>query len=135
MRALELGITAVAYEISVSGQVLARLDGGPSALLAGAGERLRDVDLEAAIERAENWLMPSSRSFQGLTMHVRNTPVRLRNGFAAAASLTPQEVERAFSGLVDDVAFHRAVDRDFVADLVLLRELVHHGALSGVVLE
>jgi len=115
--------------------VLARLEGGPLALLMGAGERLRDVDIEAAIERVEDWLMPSSKSIQGLALHVRDNRGRLRDRLGAHASLTPEEAERAFSLAVDDVAFNRPLDRNFVADLVLLRELVHHGRLSRVVLD
>ena len=135
MSSLELGILADAYELSAGGHALARLEGGPLALLAGAGERLRAVDVEAAIERAEDWLMPSSKPFQGLALHVQDSRGRLRDRLGAHASLTPEEVERAFSRAVDDVAFNRPIDRNFVADLVLVRELVHHGRLPRVVLD
>jgi hypothetical protein len=132
---LEFRIFPDAYEIAVGGQALAHLDGGPLALLARAGQRLRDADIEAAIERSEDWLMPYSKSFQGLEMHVTETAGRLRHRLGAQASFTPEEIERAFSLAFDDVAFARPVNRDFVADIVLLRELVHHGALSRVVLK
>lgn len=134
MKALMLEIFADAYELSLDAQVLARLEGGPMALLAGAGGRLRDVDIEMAIERAEEWLMPSSKSFQKLELQVRYTTGRLRDRIGGPALLAPEEVERAFSGMVDDVRFNRTLGRGFVADLVLLRELVHHGGLSRVVL-
>ena len=135
MSRFEFRILPDAYELSVDGHMLARLEGGPLALLAGAGERLRDLDIEAAIERAEDWLMPSSRSFHGLDLHVRDVPGRLRDGLGAHASLKPEEVECAFSRAFDDVAFSRSIDRGLVADLVLLRELVHHGGLPRILVE
>lgn len=135
LEVLKLEILASAYEISVGGRTLARLEGGPLELLAGAGERLRDLDIETAIERSEDWLMPVSKSFQGLALQVKDNPGRLRDHFATAASLTPDDIERAFSRAFDDVAFKRAVSRDLVADLVLLRELVHHGGLPRVLMD
>lgn len=135
MSRLELEIHPNAYQLCLDGQVLARLEGGPAALLAGADERLRDLDIEAAIERSEDWLMPSSKSWQGLVLHVRDIPGRLRDRLGADAILTPEKVERAFSGAVDDVVFGRPIARDLVADMVLLREQVHHGGLSRIELE
>jgi hypothetical protein len=134
MSLLELRILPAAYEIAMGGRVLARLDGGPQALLAGAGEHLRDADIEAAIERSEDWLMPFSKSLQGLEAQVLEAEGRLRRRLGLPASFTPEDIERAFSLAFDDVAFRRPVDRAFVADIVLLRELVHHGALMRVVL-
>jgi hypothetical protein len=72
MSALWLDVGPNAYELRLDGNLLGRLDGGAAALLAGAGERLREIDLEAAIERSEEWLMPSSRSFQELELRVRD---------------------------------------------------------------
>lgn len=135
MNWLDLDVHANAYELSTGGRVLARLEGGPASLLAGAGERLRDLDIESAIERSEDWLMPSSKSWQGFALRVAGTQGRLRDRLGPLATVTPDEVERAFSGMVADTAFGRAIDRDAVAHLVLLRELVHHGALSSIVVE
>ena len=135
MNWLDLEIHADAYGLSAGGRVLARLERGPAALLAGASERLRDIDIESAIERSEDWLMPSSKSWQGFALRVADADGRLRDRLGVAAAFTPEEVERAFSAVVDDVAFGRPIARDVVAHLVLLRELVHHGALSGIVLE
>ena len=135
MNRLGLEIHADAYALSADGRGLARLESGPAALLAGTGERLRDLDLESAIQRSEDWLMPSSRSWQGFALRVAGADGRLRDRLGVHPSFTPEEVERAFSAVVDDVAFGRPVARDVVAHLVLLRELVHHGALSGIVFE
>lgn len=44
----------------LDGQLLARLDSWAEAMMAGAGER--EYDIEVAIEGAEEWLMPASRS-------------------------------------------------------------------------
>ena len=134
MKTLHLRIFPDAYEISVDAQLLARLDGGPRALLSGAGKRLRDADIEAAIERSEDWLMPSSKSFHGFELQVQDETGRLRRGLGDAASFTPEEIERAFSHAFDDVGFSRPLDPGYLADIVLLRELVHHGALTRVVL-
>jgi hypothetical protein len=131
MRRLELGILENAYELSLGGHPLTRLEGGPLALLADAGLTLRDVDVEAAIEHAEDWLMPTSKSFQGFALHVRDTPGRLRERLGAHASLTPEDVESAFSRALDR---KRTLGRESIADLVLVRELVHHGKLSRILL-
>lgn len=135
MNWLDLKVHATAYELSVAGRVLARLEGGPAALLAGAGQRLRDLDIETAIERAEDWLMPSSKSWHGFALRVAGAQGSLREHLGALATATPDALERAFSDMVADLAFGRPFDRDAVAHLVLLRELAHHGALSRIVVE
>lgn len=128
-------ILADAYRLCDGARELAVLPGGAAALLAGAAGPLREGDIETAIERAEDWLMPSSKSVQGFVLQVRGATDRLRDRLGAQPHWTPGEVERAFSGAVDDVAFGRATDRAAVADLVMVRELVHHGALTGIVLQ
>jgi hypothetical protein len=135
MNWLDLHIQANVYELSVGGRTLARLEGGPTALLAGAGERQSELDIESAIERAEDWLMPSSKSWQGFALRVAGTQGWLRDRLGPHAAATPDQTERAFSGMVADMAFGRPIDSQDVADLVLLRELVHHGALSGILIE
>lgn len=130
---LELQLTTQAYTLSQDGQVLSRLAGGPTALLAGAGERLREADVEAAIERAEDWLMPSSKTWQQLELRVRDDAGALRAWLGAPPALSPEEVERAFSRAFNDVAFGRPITHAVLADLVVLRELVHHGAAPRVV--
>jgi hypothetical protein len=55
------------------------------------------------------WLMPSSRRFQALELRIHDATHAVAHG--------------------------RTQDRDGVADVVLVRELAHHGHLSRVVLE
>lgn len=130
---LELG--ARLYRLALPGEGPLVLDGGCAALLAGAGPRLREADVEAAIERAEDWLMPFSRRLIGLALRVRDGGVGLNARLGAGADLAPQAIEAAFSAAFDDVALGRAIDAPTLAAIVLLRELVHHGALTRVVLE
>ena len=129
---LELRVNPQEYVLSLDGRVLARMEGGASALLRPQGDRLRDVDIEAAIERAEEWLMPSSKSWQGVQMRVLDETGHLLAALGAGRPASPDEVERAFSDSVEDVVRGRAVDASCLADLVLLRELVHHGAVTAV---
>ena len=135
MKVLHLDVRSDAYELRLDGKVLARLDGGAVALLAGAGEQLRDLDIEAAIERSEDWLMPSSRLLDGLEMRVGDETGRVGRLLGEQASFTPSDVEQAFTRAFDAVAHARAPDRHAVADVVLIRELVHHGRLSRIRVE
>ncbi|MBK6007962.1 hypothetical protein JJB11_17825 [Ramlibacter ginsenosidimutans] len=134
MHELELDVADDACTLRLDGRVLARLDGGAEALLSGAGERLRELDIEVAIERSEEWLMPSSRLLQGLELKVRDATGRMRSMLGASASFTLAEVEQAFARAHDAVAHGRPVSRGGVADVVLLRELAHHGRLSRILL-
>lgn len=135
MKELRLEIRPDAYELWLDGEPLAALPGGAAALLRGSSEPLRERDIELLIERSEEWLMPSSKAFQQLELRVRDAAGRLHSSLGAQASLTPAETEQAFNGAFDAVAHHRALDRERVADVVLLRELVHHGNLTRMVLE
>ena len=134
MHELELDVADDACTLRLDGRVLARLDGGAAALLSGAGERLRELDIEVAIERSEEWLMPSSRLLQGLELKVHDATGRMRSMLGASGSFTLDEVEQAFARAHDAVAPGRPVSRSGVADVVLLRELAHHGRLSRIVL-
>ena len=129
---LNLHVRPDAYELQLDDDVLARLDGGPATLLAGAGEQLRDLDIEVAIERAEDWLMPSSKVLLGLELRVCGETAQIRKLLGNQASFTATEVESAFARLLDAVAHARASDRDGAAAVVLLRELVHHAKLSRI---
>ena len=51
-RKLQLIIASDAYELRFDEDPLTRLDHGAAALLAGAAERLREIDVERAIERS-----------------------------------------------------------------------------------
>lgn len=134
MSVLRLHVEPGAYELRLDEEILARLEGGAAALLSGAGGRLRALDIEAAIERAEEWLMPSSKRFQALELLVHDAAGRLRRSLGEQARLTPAELEQAFNRTHDAVAHGRSIDRDGVADVVLLRELAHHGSLSSILL-
>lgn len=129
----ELRLAADGYALLLGGRVVAVLPGAAAALLGGTPSRATAAHVEAAIERAEDWLMPGSRAWQGLPLRLRDETGRLRQRFGVA-TLDPEQVEAAFSRAWDDVAFERPIDPALVADLVLLRELVHHGALPKVVL-
>ena len=135
MSELFLDVRAEAYELRLDDEVIARLEGGASALVPGARDRLREFDVEAAIERSEDWLMPSSRRLQGLDLRVRDATGRVRAALGEQSSFTPEQMEQAFNRAFDAVAHERAIDAASVADVVLLRELVHHGSLSRVLLE
>ena len=132
MRDLRLVISPSAYEIALDGTLLGRLDGGAGALLAGAGNPLRELDLEIAIERAEEWLMRFSKSLSGLELEVRDTAGTLRKYLGTPAVYTAQAVEQTFARVHDAVVHRRMPGREAAADIVLLRELVHHGRLAAI---
>lgn len=135
MSELFLDVRADAYELRLDGEVLARLEGGVSALVPGARDRLHGFDIEAAIERSEDWLMPSSHRIQGLDLRVRDATGRVRAALGDRSASTPEQVEQAFNRAFDAVAHGRTLHPAGVADVVLLRELVHHGRLVRVLLE
>src|SRR3546814_483436 len=124
-----------AYELWLDEKLLTRLAGGAASILAGAGPQLRELDIEAAIERCEDWLMPFSKLFQGLQLKVHDKTGRLRNHFGDHESYSVEQVEQAFANIHYDVVHMRANDKNGVADIVLLRELAHHGRLSGILLD
>lgn len=132
MDTLRLVMTPSAYELWLDGNLLALLEQGASALLAGASQPLRELDIEIAIERAEEWLMPVSKSMTGRQLEVDDHGSTLRGYLDAAAVYSPQDVEQVFSS-VHDAVVRRALRNPATAvDVVLLRELVHHGRLTGV---
>lgn len=133
MSRLVLLVLPDAYELQLDGQPLARLEGGSRSLLAGAGDRLKEYDIEAAIERAEDWLMPSSKSFQGLELQVRDVSGRVYGGLGER-SVSAAGMEEAFTGVHAAVAHDRSISPEWVADAVLLRELAHHAKISRIVL-
>ena len=111
---------------------LARLDGGPSALLtAAARDTATDADIEVAIERAEEWLMPHARALTGDILEVRDPTGRLVDGLGRGGRFTLEQVESGFNRVVES---RSGAQRDpvFVAHLVLVRELAHHGRVAGV---
>jgi hypothetical protein len=134
MNVLRLDVKPDAYQLRLDDEVLARLEGGAATLLSGAGERLREMDIEAAIERAEEWLMPYSNRFRARELLVHDATGRVRRNLGEQASFTAAEVEHAFNRFHDAVAHGRAIHRDGAADVVLLRELAHHGSLPSILL-
>lgn len=120
---------------------LSRLPDGARALLPGA-RALDEGQLEAAIQVAEDWLAPHVAGLQGEVLEVSDVTGRLLSGLAAFVASTERSwrieaIERAFLQVVD-LATGRVAPprlqtyRSFVADLLLLRELAHHGRVSSV---
>jgi len=120
---------------------IAALPSGARALLPG----LRRVDegaLERAIEVAEDWLMPHAARLRGETLEVSDPTGRLRAALKARQSIVPDawstlEIEALFLRLVD-LATGRFPPQDalewplFMADVLMLRELAHHGQVKGL---
>lgn len=118
-----------------------RLAGGAQALLPGA----RPVDegrLEAAIQTAEDWLMPLVGGLRGALLEVLDPTGRLAAGLAQVLAAqerqwTLTQFEQRFLQLTE-LATGRVVPQalgrhqEFIADVVLLREIAHHGQVSLV---
>lgn len=119
---------------------VARLPGGAATLLpSGAG--VGEAQVEAAIERAEDWLMPHAAALQGDSLEVSDHTGRLVRGLrddyaAEAIEWRSEELEDLFLRMVDRTLGRHAAARGgepaFIADVVLLRELAHHGRLQQV---
>jgi hypothetical protein len=120
---------------------LATLEGGSGALLP-AGRRLDEGRLEAAIEVAEDWFMPHAAGLRGKALDVIDPTGRLSLGLEQVLSVVSrqwsvEDLEHLFLRLVDMTTGrspHPAVQgrEGFVADVLLLRELAHHGQLREV---
>ena len=120
---------------------IAALPSGARALLAVS----RPVDegaLERAIEVAEDWLMPHAARLRGETLEVSDPTGRLKAALKARLSIVPDawnimEIEALFLRLVD-LATGRFPPQDglewplFMADVLMLRELAHHGQVKGL---
>lgn len=101
-----------------------------------------DSRLEAAIEVAEDWLMPHAPRLQGEVLEVEDVAGRLRPGLRAvlavdASAWSVDAFEALFLQLVDlATGRHPAPALQgrelFVADVLLLRELAHHGRLREI---
>ena len=143
--AARLAIQESAYVLSVEQdgirQELAFPEGGASSLLAPR----RSVDeggLERAIEIAEDWLMPHAFSLRGAVLQVHDTTGRLTSGLEHVLSESARtwrldEFERLFLRLVDlALGRHPPValqsQQAFTADILLIRELSHHGQVQEI---
>jgi hypothetical protein len=122
---------------------VASLAGGPLALLPGD----RPVDqsaLEAAIEHAEDWLMPHARVLDGAELEVLDATGQLAAGLQDIAAgdirawdstqLEALFLELDFMTARPHLAAHLKARRGTVAAIVLLRELAHHAKLQRVTL-
>jgi hypothetical protein len=67
-------------------------------------------------------------------LHVDDGPGRLCASLGGPGTYSAADVEHAFTRAFDAVAFGRPIEREEVADIVLLRELVHHADVRGIVL-
>ena len=120
---------------------LAQLEGAAQCLLP-AHLPVSEGLLEAAIEMAEDWLMPHATRLQGKVLEVTDTSGSLRAGLVSVLSSnarqwTVEELEQSFLRLVDEAAGRVVSEslqthRPFLAHLLLLRELAHHGRVSGI---
>jgi hypothetical protein len=145
MMGLELRIEEQAYVLSIlqdSRSIeLSRLAGGAQRLLPGLNTPT-EAQLEAAIETAENWLMPHVSGLHGQMLDVADPTGRLTSGLLAVLGTSERSwslaaIEQAFVKVVDLATGRHAPaalnqHRLFVADLLLVRELAHHGQVAGV---
>lgn len=120
---------------------IAELPGGAIALLPAA----RSVDegaLERAIEVAEDWLMPYAARLRGETLEVSDPMGRLKAALKSRLSIVPEawsitEIEALFLRLVDEATGRFSPQGAlewpvFLADVLMLRELAHHGQVKGL---
>ena len=119
----------------------ARLAKGAGALLPAA-RPLGAASIEDAIQVAEDWLSPHVKAMRGETLEVSDQTGRLNEGLTNVLGSTErvwnaQSLENVFQVLVNR-ATRRAVPQEltkrvlFVADIVLVRELVHHGQIDVI---
>ena len=117
------------------------LNGGAAALLPPR-RPVDEAGLEAAIEIAEDWLMPHARRLRGEVLEVRDATGRLKAGLNEVLSepssqWTPAEFESVFLQLLDKATGRTpppALDgqEQFIADVLIMRELAHHADLRAL---
>lgn len=117
------------------------LPGGPGALLPPT-RAIDEGRLEAAIELAEDWLMPHAARLRGEVLEVDDPTGRFRSGMQEVLSVQAVEwsvaqLEGFFlllvalaTGRVPSAALRGR--HAFAAGLLVLRELAHHGQVRGV---
>lgn len=120
---------------------LAVLAGGANALLK-PGRPIDQRALEAAIDHAEDWLMPQMTQISGAHLDVIDATGRLESGLQEVLATDSRQWDTGqLEALFLEIDFmsarpHLMARLDgrahFVADMVLLRELAHHAKLQGV---
>lgn len=120
---------------------LAVLAGGASALLP-VRRPLDEARLEMAVEVAENWLMPHANRIRDDVVEVEDATGRLASGlkdvlWARGSNWGVADIEQLFVRMVDLATGKRASpalegQQAFAADLLMLRELAHHGSVREI---
>lgn len=145
---LELLIEEKAYVLSTIHDAqaleLSRFSGGAQQLLPGIGIPT-ESQLEAAIYIAEEWLMPHVKRLDGGALNIQDTSGRWASGLSSilgsrSRSWSLKSIEQDFLKVIELVAGRHPpyeLDRHrlFLADLLLVRELAHHGKIVSISLQ
>jgi hypothetical protein len=136
-----LHLADTSYALADGAMEFAVLQGG-AAFVLPAGRRVDERALEAAIEKTEDWLMPHAARLRGEVLEIDDATGALDCGMRDVLCVTTrawsvEDVEGFFLRLVD-LATGRvpAAVLDgrhaFIAHVLLLRELAHHGQLREI---
>lgn len=138
--AIELLIDAHEYVLKRAlrdqpSQRLSVLSGGAQALFLQAP--LHEAQIERAIQIAEDWLMPYAVLLRDETLDVYDATGRLETTLAAycdapSTCWSVPAIEQVFLTMLAHVLRQAPNDPSAVADLILLRELAHHGQPAQV---
>lgn len=134
MNQAHLEITQERLVIKLGAETLSNLPGGTRVLINPKIIFARPLDIEEAIERAEDWLMSFARQLEGSTLVINESSGLLSRWIAYGMPLRLEDIERAFNQLVNDVDAGVRLDAQAVAGMVIVRELFHHGRLVSVLL-
>ncbi|MES2784499.1 MAG: hypothetical protein V4684_03485 [Pseudomonadota bacterium] len=117
------------------------LAGGARAILPG-GRPVDQAALEAAIEHAEDWLMPHAGALRGADLEVIDVAGHLDAGLQEVLSNDSRQRDSAqlealflqldFMTARPHLAARLQAHSDTVAAIVMLRELAHHAKLERV---
>jgi hypothetical protein len=117
--------------------------GGAASLMPGEVP-VGEASLERAIEAAEDWLMPHASYLQDKALEVHDPSGRFASQLESVLAVTTsqwtiEDIEVMFLRVVDMATGRGSAalqaHRKFVADLLVIRELAHHGRVSAVRLE
>jgi hypothetical protein len=118
----------------------ASFHGGAASLMTGEMP-VGEASLERAIEIAEDWLMPLAVHLRDMVLEMDDPSDRFAGELKSLLAVTTREwtvaeIEEMFLQVVDMATGRGSAalqsHRDFVADLLLIRELAHHGRVSKV---